>query len=145
MKKIFILICALFVMANVSAQTRKVGDIVMVGGEFGVVFAVTTDGQHGKAVSVSQTKCNLNDAKAWCANLGRGWKLPTKDELLIIYRKKSAINSVLSTNGYTQLMGFYWSSEASSEFCAWLVGMLNGNTLSDGKYFYHYVRAVSAF
>ena len=101
MKKIFILICTLFIAANVSAQTRKVGDIIMVNGELGVVFAVTTDGQHGKAMSVSETECNWDKAKKWCADLGGGWRLPTKDELLIIYRiyTKKDVGTSATHNG----------------------------------------------
>ena len=146
MKKIFLLICALFVVGNISAQTRKVGDIIMVGGEFGVVFAVTTDGRHGKAVSVSETECTWDNAKKWCAKLGYGWKLPTKDELQIIYRKKSAINSALSVNGYTTLKNeWYWSSTEYREFCAWDVSMYIGYTSTNPKNDSTYVRAVSAF
>ena len=146
MKKIFILICTLFIAVNVSAQTRKVGDVIMINGEFGVVFAVTTDGQHGKAVSVSTTKCNWNDAAKWCANYGRGWRLPTKDELHVIYRNKAVINSALKINGYTMLEHEYWASEIyNNGNNAWSVYMFNGNTCSLPKDFDIYVRAVTVF
>ena len=144
MKKIFILICTLFIVANISAQTRKVGDIIMVNGEFGVVFAVTTDGRHGKAVSVSETECTWDNAKTWCANYGMGWKLPTKDELRVIYRNKAVINSALQTNGYTTL-SIGWSSEWYDEFYAWLVYVTDGYTGIYDKSSDYYVRAVSAF
>ena len=124
---------------------KRVGDIVMVNGEFGVIFAVTSDGQHGKAMSVSETKCNWDNAKKWCANFGSGWRLPTKDELQVIYRKKSAINSGLSANGYTTLSrSWYWSSK-SDEFCAWYVHMGHGATPNLYKSYRCYVRAVSVF
>lgn len=145
MKKIFVLICALFVVANISAQTRKVGDIIMVNGEFGVVFAVTTDGQHGKAVSVSQTGCSWDIAKIWCANLGPAWRLPTTDELRIINRNKTVIDSALEANGYKILGDWYWSSESYDEFCAWSVTMNDGYNYLNFKYYYYYVRAVAAF
>ena len=146
MKKIFILICTLFIAVNVSAQIRKVGDIIMVNGEFGVVFAITSDGLHGKAMSVSETNCNWDNAKTWCANLGPAWKLPTKDELLVIYRNKAVIDSALKTNGYTTLSsGWCWSSEWYDEFCAWGVRMRDGCTGNPDKYLSTYVRAVSAF
>ena len=146
MKKIFILICTFFIAVNVSAQTRKVGDIIMVDGEFGVVFAVTTDGQHGKAMSVSETYCDWNNAKTWCANYGMGWKLPTKDELLVIRRNRAVIDSALKINGYTMLRDYYyWSSEISGEFCAWGVHMLGRDANYDLKSSGYYVRAVSAF
>ena len=126
---------------------KRVGDIIMLNGELGVVFAVTADGQHGKVMSVSETCCTWDNAKKWCANLGRDWRLPTKDELQVISRKKSAINSVLSTNGYTILpiVYAYWSLELFDEFRAWFVSMRDGSTYRYDKDDYAYVRAVAAF
>ena len=126
---------------------KRVGDIIMVNGELGVVFAITSDGLHGKAVSVSKTKCDWYDAKTWCANLGPAWKLPTIDELRVIYRNKAVINSALQTNGYATLSYFYWSSESHNEkgFCAWHVLMDNGNTGNYLKDSGNHVRAVAAF
>ena len=125
---------------------KRVGDIIMVNGELGVVFAATTDGQHGKVMSASQTECVWDDAKKWCADLGYCWKLPTIDELLVIYRNKAVINSALKTNGYTMLGEWhYWSSEISDEFCAWYVTMSDGHTLDPYKSDSNYVRAVSTF
>ena len=128
------------------SSKKRVGDIVMVNGEFGVVFAVTTDGQHGKAMSVSQTECSWGNAKHWCANLGQGWRLSTEDELRVIYGNKTIINSALKANGYTTLTNnFYWSSEFAGGHYAWSVNMYNGDTYDDLKGYDYYVRAVSAF
>ena len=125
---------------------KRVGDIIMVNGELGVVFAVTTDGQHGKVMSASQTECAWDDAKKWCAYLGYGWKFPTIDELRVIRRNKAVINSALKTNGYTLLgEGYYWSSEISNEFCAWGVNLYDGYTVDLTKRNSYYVRAVTAF
>ena len=79
----------------------KIGDVVMVDGELGVVFAVTTDGQHGKVVSVPETICGFDKAAAWCSNLGSSWRLPTRDELRIMHMHRKVINSSLSKNGDT--------------------------------------------
>ena len=134
--------------ASKKESEKRVGDIIMVNGEMGVVFTVTADGQHGKVMSVSQIeKCIWNDAKAWCANLGQGWKLPTKDELLVIYSRKSVINSALSANNY-QLIdanACYWSSDKEVDNYMWIVSMENGETDGEGKYNHDSVRAVSAF
>ena len=125
---------------------KRVGDIVMVNDEFGVVFAVTTDGKHGKAVSISETKCDWSSARSWCAKLGHGWRLPTKEELWVIYRKKSAVDPALSDNGYEALSNdWYWSSNSYDERSAWYVYMGNGNTSRNYKYGNFYVRAVSVF
>ena len=36
-------------------------------------------------------KMDWNDAKKACARLGAGWRLPTKDELNLLYQKKDKI------------------------------------------------------
>ena len=151
MKKI---ICCLLVAVMLSAcggetkngDEKRVGDVIMVNGELGVVFDVTANGRHGKVMSVSETKCNWNDAKDWCVSFGPAWRLPTKDELKEIYRNKDAINSVLSANDYTTLMDtLYWSSGIISESFVWYVSMRDGYTYNGCKSFNGYVRAVSAF
>ena len=88
--KRLLLTCAALIIFTATAFAYKVGDIIMVGGEMGVVFAVTTDGQHGKAMSISQTTCSWERAKTWCAQYGRGWRLPKIDELKIIHNKKNS-------------------------------------------------------
>ena len=86
----------------------------------------------------------------WCADLGEGWYLPAKGELLAIYSVKDAVNKSLESRGAERLM-FYWSSTESNyqyklgEFCAWYVSMNGGNTFSSRKFNSNYVRAVSAF
>ena len=45
---------------------------------------------------------NWNDAVSACANLDSGWRLPTKDELYILYLKADTIGGFQITN--------YWSS-----------------------------------
>ena len=126
---------------------KRVGDIIMIDGEFGVVFAVTSDGQHGKVMSVFETECNLDKAKTWCTTkLGCDWRLPTKDELQVIYRKKSAVNSALYANGFTTLSNDrYWSLKTTDESNVWVVNMYNGDPCYSTKYDHYYVRAVSAF
>ena len=85
----------------------------------------------------------------WCADLGEGWYLPAKEELLAIYRNKEILDSQL-----TDELGIecYWSSTEDSEFCAWTIWMYDGFDNLGFKDFDHqdvhypyYVRAVSAF
>lgn len=89
-------------------------------------------------------------AFAWCADLGDGWYLPAKSELLAIYRNKNIINKALSSSG-DSLSGWYWSSTESNfkfftgEFCACFVRLYGGNTLDGNKNLSNDVRAVSAF
>ena len=159
MKKLAVLLSILFVFVAIptfaqygradvdrgQSKRYQIGDIMLIGGELGVVFVVTPDGQHGKVVSTSQTKSTWNDAKSWCASLGQGWRLPSRDELHAIFNKRSELNTYLNANGYTGLVGGYWSSEASSSSDAWYIVMTPRVTYSYDKSVNGYVRAVSAF
>ena len=98
-----------------------------------------------KAISGWQSKY---PAFKWCADLGEGWYLPSKEELLTIYKNKDKVNPNLTD----KLSNLYWSSTeynykfSSGEFCAWYVYVYNGNTSYYYKsYLDYYVRAVSAF
>ena len=85
---------------------------------------------------------------AWCASLGEGWYLPAFDELELIYQNKSIINRRLNEKGYGEIVDdLYWSSteDVDNSDCAWPVNMSNGYTYYYGKYYFYYVRAVSAF
>ena len=65
---------------------------------------------------------------SFCGNV-KG-TLPTKDQLLTLYNNKSRVNSLLSTNGGTQLKNInYWSSTRPSPYGTdfYVVSMSNGN------------------
>ena len=108
-----------------------------------------TDGAYNmtvvKAIADWETKY---PAFKWCADLGDGWYLPAKEELLTIYNNQTAIDANL-----TDELGAYpyWSStesdgqSSSGVFCAWDVYMSNGDTSNYNKGRTNSVRAVSAF
>ncbi|MDA7762444.1 DUF1566 domain-containing protein [Crocinitomicaceae bacterium] len=58
------------------------------------------------------------DAKKACADLGDGWRLPTDEELNILYENKAKIGGFAS--------GYYWSSTEVDGFDAW------GQVFDDG-------------
>ena len=156
MKKIICCLLLAMVLTSCDGLMRKltpkaegevrVGDIIMVEGEMGVVFAVTSDGKHGKVVSISQTIGDWNEARSWCADYGDGWRLPLEDELQVICRNKSLLNSALDDGGYTVLGDkYYWAAEEKDENGAWGVSMSGGRTYSYNKNRDVYVRAVSVF
>ena len=83
-------------------------------------------------------------AFAWCANLGDGWYLPAKEELLTMNRHKGVLNAFRSMKVLTD--GYCWSSTEDNNSCAWSVFMFYGSTpLGYDKIDGYYVRAVSAF
>ena len=77
-----------------------------------------------------------NEAKEACANLGNGWRLPTKDELNLIYENKNVVG------GFANY--YYWCSTELDYYSAWGQNFnlgLQGNYLKNGTF---YVRAVRA-
>ena len=95
----------------------SVGDLVNVGGADGIVFSVTAGGRHGKAMSVSQRRGEWYEADAWCKQYGKRWRLPSSDELMMIYKEVNTLNSSLQAKGYTLLSDtYYWTSEETGRY-----------------------------
>ena len=93
-------------------------------------------------------KMNWSSANSQCQNYSfcgnvKG-TLPTVDQLKSIYQNKSRVNSLLSTNGGTQLTNsYYWSSTGNDNY--YVVDMSNGNVNSYSYYLSdRYVRPVLA-
>jgi len=78
-----------------------------------------------------------NEAKKACANLGSGWRLPTKDELNLMYKNRKKIG------GFE--INRFWSSTESSSTNAWGQGFYNGAQNYYPKDYNASVRAVRAF
>lgn len=78
-----------------------------------------------------------DDAKAACAKLGKGWRLPTKTELNILYKNRKKIGGFGSYN--------YWSSTEYDYANAWLQKVYDGGQVSVSKTYTSYVRAIRAF
>ena len=79
-------------------------------------------------------KMKFEDAKKACINLGEGWRLPTKKELKLLYRKRDEIG------GFTK--NTYWSSKELHD--GYVYGFsfrpkVGAYSVKGGKY---YVRAV---
>ena len=80
---------------------------------------------------------NWDDAKKACKNLGDGWRLPTKDELNLLYENKEKIG------GFA--INYYWSSTEYDNGDAWYQSFPNGHQDNVFKNLANYVRAVRAF
>jgi hypothetical protein len=80
-------------------------------------------------------KCmNWDDAKTECVKLGAGWRLPTNDELNILYQNKDKIG------GFA--IKYYWSSTQAVTSIMWSQIFNNGGQYGYNKSFTFYVRAV---
>ena len=78
-----------------------------------------------------------NNAKEACEALGDGWRLPSKDELNILYRNRDKIGGLTGFN--------YWSSTEVSTGLAWYQNLTLGTQSSNYGYHTYSVRAVRSF
>ena len=79
-------------------------------------------------------KVTWADAIRACVDLGDGWRLPTRIELLIIYINKDDIGNY-ETN-------YYWSSTESDNSIAWMQYFFNGDQDITNKKSLNYFRPV---
>ena len=80
-----------------------------------------------------------DDAMKACADLGDGWRLPTKDELNLLYENKEKIGGFAYFD--------YWSSTEDDNANAWEQDFASGNQYVNykSKLYTYYVRAVRTF
>ena len=83
---------------------------------------------------LSYGKVTWSDAIRACVDLGDGWRLPTRIELLIIYINKDDIGNY-ETN-------YYWSSTESDNSIAWMQYFFNGDQDITNKKSLNYFRPV---
>jgi hypothetical protein len=115
------------------AVIRKVGEIIEINGTDGVVFAITDGGAHGKVLSLAEYNEGYEGATyaavtKWCSSLGKGWRMPTKNELLAIYKKSKKLRAAISWAEYEvpDLEGEYLSSTKVDATHRWRVDVQYG-------------------
>lgn len=98
--------------------------------EYQEVLIGATDNRDGlKNIGVIQSIPNWREKFSLfsqCVNLGRGWYVPSKEELIQVGKQFKKINYTLSMYGYKLLTGNYYSSTEVNENSVWNVWM-NGN------------------
>ena len=77
------------------------------------------------------------DIEKALTDLGNGWRLPTKDELNLLYKNKNKIGDVAFIG--------HWSSTEYDNVYAWGQNIVNGFQFTDAKDNYYYLRAVRSF
>ena len=92
---------------------------------------------NGLEVSDNLGLMSWHKAIVACKNLGPGWRLPTKDELNMLYKNKEEIGGFANN--------FYWSSTELVNYSAWVQNFYLGDQLNFIKNYTFYVRAVRAF
>jgi hypothetical protein len=113
-----------------TAQNSKINPILIIGESIKI-------GNLEVAQNVFPKQMNWGDAKRACKRLGSGWRLPTKDELTIMYQNKDKIGGFATS--------VYWSSTESGINFAWLQDFGLGGQLSFYKGNTLYVRAIRTF
>ena len=91
---------------------------------------------NGLEVSDDLGMMNWHEAKIACKTLRKGWRLPTKDELSMLYENKEEIG------GFANY--FYWSSTELDNLSAWAQFFVTGYQYINDKFDSYYVRAVRA-
>ncbi len=79
-------------------------------------------------------KMKWNEAKKTCADLGDGWRLPTRLELLLMYNNQDELGGFANN--------YYWSSTEFDNVRSWIQYFFNGFQSTYNKNNYTYVRAV---
>ena len=111
----------------------------------GVEYNLTPIEKQSKPIILKQTlkfevypkdlgQHNWEDAKKVCENLGDGWRLPTREELHLMWLNKDSIGGFVAA--------YYWSSSESGNLSAWSQYFNNGYQDYDLKNATYYVRAV---
>ena len=91
---------------------------------------------NGLEVSDNLGNMSWDDAIIACKKLGAGWRLPTKDELNMLYKNKEEIGGFVNY--------YYWSSTENDFNSAWFQYFFNGYQYFNFKFNTNYVRAVRA-
>ena len=118
---------------NPPVVTYRVGDVYNDGVHRGVVFEVSEDGLTGKIVAFvdAEKKLLWNEAKAWCKELGEGWRLPSVDEATVLYNALSVVNNTLAstTDASPLLLDWYWTADkATNNEVVWTFNMETGES-----------------
>jgi hypothetical protein len=79
---------------------------------------------------------NWEDAKKVCEELGDGWRLPTREELHLMWLNRESIGCFAAA--------YYWSSSEGNTNFAWYQYFYNGYQGYFSKNYTLYVRAVRA-
>lgn len=101
-----------FVPSKIIGKTKKIGKLEIAQYDF-------------------SRQMDWDDATKYCNQLGKGWRLPTKNELNIIFKNKSTVGGFIKQK-YTNE---YWSSTKYAERGEfwWTQDMINGKISYMGK------------
>ena len=89
----------------------------------GVVFSINKTGKNGKIISTQEQIMSGNEASSLTRS---GWRLPSSEELKVIFQNKNTINMTLKEYGYVPITNHsYWGSVIKAGYM-WNISMSNG-------------------
>ena len=121
----------------------------------GIVFYITTNGLHGliaetqdQSISSSwynaQNNISISDNLSAAGKLFTDWRLPTKNELNLLYLQKSVVGGFVAPN--TPLTFTYWSSTDAGSSSVWFQSFSDGiQAANSTKTSFRYIRAIRSF
>ena len=120
-----LILVILFFCGSAIAQTNVIGNPIKIGNLLVAQYDFPN-------------KMNWEDATKSCSSLGSGWRLPTKNELNILYKNLGKIGNVANDG--------YWTSTENGNERAWRQYLFEeGHSYDDVKYGSGYVRAVGNY
>jgi hypothetical protein len=86
---------------------------------------------------------NWEDANKACQALGKGWRLPTKNELNVLYQNKAILDGF--EFAVNPSFKYYWSSSVYNKGRAWNQNIIDGLQYHYNKFDSYFVRAIRSF
>ncbi|MBE6176000.1 MAG: DUF1566 domain-containing protein [Rikenellaceae bacterium] len=94
-----------------TSKTYKVGDVICVNGKKGVVFVVSSDGKHGRVISLDGFYGTWYKAMEWGNSYGQGWRLPNAEECKLLHEVIDDVNeAIFFADGQKILYISHWTS-----------------------------------
>ncbi len=105
MKNIVVFLGMYFLISSVQAQPKRIGDSYMGG----IIFHLDETQTHGLIANKKDTvPVHWKMAMDLCETKGPGWRLPTKDELALLYKQRNIVGGFCPSDGLNHCT--YWSS-----------------------------------
>lgn len=113
----------------------------------GIVFTIDNTGKHGKVLSLTETIQSWDNANRIYSN--KIWRLPSINELKMIYKNKNKLNqAIVRTGGMslnTKYGSYYWSNEEWGPTTSWKISMYDQGKNYANRDQTFYVRTVASF
>jgi hypothetical protein len=134
-------------MAEQNGEEEKsgptVGEVMPDGTVYAGVSPETGQAMFTTAADAPAT-CTFNEAQDYAAKLDvhgyRDWRVPTKEELNVLFANRAAIGGFEESGSET--VGWYWSSSPYSSRNAWAQRFSDGYQDMSRKYYYTSLRYV---